>query len=71
MYFLSGFISCLLGLLMLFSVQLLSVAFPNYVIDGISDEETSVYFQSSVLFYPVLLIILGVILIIVHFRTKK
>lgn len=54
MYFISGFMSCLLGLSMLFSVQLLSVAFPNYVIDGISDEETSVYFQSSVLFYPVL-----------------
>ncbi len=71
MYFISGFISCLLGLSMLFSVQLLSVAFPNYVIDGISDEETSAYFQSSVLFYPILLMILGVILIIVHFRTKK
>ncbi|ATH91782.1 hypothetical protein ACH95_04160 [Bacillus glycinifermentans] len=71
MYFISGFISFLLGLFMLFSLQLFSIAFPNNVIDGEGNGEASAYFQSSVLFYPILFIILGLLLTFVHFRTKK
>lgn len=55
---------------MLFSLRVLSVAFPHDITDAAGNDKASVYFQSSVLFYPVLLLILGVILIIVHLRTN-
>jgi len=70
MYFVSGFVSILLGLLTLFFLQVLSVAFPHDITDAAGNDEASAYFQSSVLFYPVLLLILGVVLIIVHLRTN-
>ena len=69
MYFVSGFVSVLFGLVMLFILRLLSVAFPHDITDAAGNDEASAYFQSSVLFYPVLLI-LGVVLIIVHLRTN-
>lgn len=73
MYFVSGFISFLFGMLMLFSLKLLSVAFPLNVtvVDGNGNESASSYFQFDVMIYPILLMILGVIMIFVHFRTKK
>ena len=46
MYFVSGFVSILLGLLMLFFLQVLSVAFPHYIMDADGNSEASVYFQS-------------------------
>ncbi|MCY7779652.1 hypothetical protein P9D47_21540 [Bacillus haynesii] len=70
MYFVSGFVSVLLGLFMLFSLRVLAVAFPHYITDADGNDGASVYFQSSILFYPVLLLILGVIMIIVHLRTN-
>nr|MDH3154311.1 hypothetical protein [Bacillus licheniformis] len=70
MYFVSGFVSVLLGLVMLFTLRLLSVAIPHVITDATGNDEASAYFQSSVLFYPVFSLILGVVLIIVHLRTN-
>lgn len=50
MYFVSGFVSVLLGLFMLFSLRVLAVAFPHYITDADGNDGASVYFQSSILF---------------------
>ncbi|MCY7800947.1 hypothetical protein CHCC20375_1236 [Bacillus licheniformis] len=48
MYFVSGFVLILLGLLTLFFLQVLFVAFPHDITDAAGNSEASVYFQSSV-----------------------
>lgn len=71
MYFISGFVSFLFGLLMIFFIKLFSLSFSKNVVDGNGNESVSNYFQFDVMIYPVVLIILGIILISVHFFQKN
>ncbi|MDI5789193.1 hypothetical protein PO124_14475 [Bacillus licheniformis] len=69
MYFVSGFVSVLLGLVMLFTLRLLSVAIPHVITDAAGNDEASAYFN-PLYYLSCAAAYLGVVLIIVHLRTN-
>lgn len=70
MYFITGSLSVLFGVLMVFLINLFSVVFPSDVISSSDQESLKGYFQFDLMVYPIVLIILGVLMIALHFFKK-